>query len=299
MTSTKSNTTFLILLIVYVVCFFSSCELEKEALTHSFSQRKYTKGHYFNLSKKYSNPINKQTKSIDYNNLLASVDNSIKHKNEEILLEDNLYEISKEINNLIDKKHKKRLVKKITKLAQFINTDKQDSVEIITTNGRVYRGIVVKSDYEGYFIRLSPEREIYISNNEIKRLTVLTSDNSNLKEDSAPIQQSTEDYFTGEVEEENQYAEDEPVFVEKKLETMSLLSFIFGILGFLPLPVIGGLGWIAAIVLAKSGMNKIDQEPNKYKGKGLAVAGRTLGLIGLTLTAIALIVILLLLIALI
>ena len=33
-------------------------------------------------------------------------------------------------------------------------------------------GIVVKSDYEGYFIRLSPEREIYISNNEIKRLTM-------------------------------------------------------------------------------------------------------------------------------
>ena len=293
----KNSVLPFLLIFIFSSLLFSCATAEKSNIT--FHKRKYTKGHYFNLSKKYSNPINKQTKSIDYNNFLASVDNSIKHKNEEILLEDNLYEISKEINNLIDKKHKKRLVKKITKLAQFINTDKQDSVEIITTNGRVYRGIVVKSDYEGYFIRLSPEREIYISNNEIKRLTVLTSDNSNLKEDSAPIQQSTEDYFTGEVEEENQYAEDEPVFVEKKLETMSLLSFIFGILGFLPLPVIGGLGWIAAIVLAKSGMNKIDQEPNKYKGKRLAVAGRTLGLIGLTLTAIALIVILLLLIALI
>ena len=294
---TKNSIIPFLLVLIFSSLLFSCTTAEKSNIT--FHKRKYTKGYYLNPFKKYSNPIKKQTKSIDYNNLLASVDNSIKHKNDEILLEDNLYEISKQINNLIDKKHKKRLVKKITKLAQFINTDKQDSVEIITTNGRVYRGIVVKSDYEGYFIRLSPEREIYISNNEIKRLTVLTSDNSNLKEDSAPIQQSTEDYFTGEVEEENQYAEDEPVYVEKKLETMSLLSFIFGILGFLPLPVIGGLGWIAAIVLAKSGMNKIDQEPKKYKGKGLAVAGRTLGLIGLTLTAIALIVILLLLIALI
>ena len=294
---TKNSVLPFLLILILSSLLFSCVTAEKSKIT--FHKRKYTKGYYLNPSKKYSNAVNKQTKSIDYNNLLASVDNSIKHKNEEILIEDNLYEISKEINNLIDKKHKKGLVKKITKLAQFINTDKQDSVEIITTNGRVYRGIVVKSDYEGYFIRLSPEREIYISNNEIKRLTVLSPDNSNLKEDSVPIQQSTEDYFTGEVEEENQYAEEAPVFVEKKLETMSLLSFIFGILGFLPVPVIGGLGWIAAIVLAKSGMNKIDQEPNKYKGKGLAVAGRTLGLIGLTLTAIALIVILLLLIALI
>ena len=294
---TKNSVLPFLLILIFSSSLISCVTAEKSKIT--FHKRKYTKGYYLNPSKKYSNAVNKQTKSIDYNNLLASVDNSIKHKNEEILIEDNLYEISKEINNLIDKKHKKGLVKKITKLAQFINTDKQDSVEIITTNGRVYRGIVVKSDYEGYFIRLSPEREIYISNNEIKRLTVLSPDNSNLKEDSVPIQQSTEDYFTGEVEEENQYAEEAPVFVEKKLETMSLLSFIFGILGFLPVPVIGGLGWIAAIVLAKSGMNKIDQEPNKYKGKGLAVAGRTLGLIGLTLTAIALIVILLLLIALI
>ena len=293
----KNSVSPFLLILIFSSLLFSCSTAEKSKIT--FHKRKYTKGYYLNPSKKYSNAVNKQTKSIDYNNLLASVDNSIKHKNEEILIEDNLYEISKEINNLIDKKHKKGLVKKITKLAQFINTDKQDSVEIITTNGRVYRGIVVKSDYEGYFIRLSPEREIYISNNEIKRLTVLSSDNSNLKEDSVTIQQSTEDYFTGEVEEENQYAEEESVFVEKKLETMSLLSFIFGILGFLPVPVIGGLGWIAAIVLAKSGMNKIDQEPNKYKGRGLAVAGRTLGLIGLTLTAIALIVILLLLIALI
>ena len=294
---TKNSVLPFLLILIFSSLLFSCVTAEKSKIT--FHKRKYTKGYYLNPSKKYSNAVNKQTKSIDYNNLLASVDNFIKHKNEEILIEDNLYEISKEINNLIDKKHKKGLVKKITKLAQFINTDKQDSVEIITTNGRVYRGIVVKSDYEGYFIRLSPEREIYISNNEIKRLTVLSPDNSNLKEDSVPIQQSTEDYFTGEVEEENQYAEEAPLFVEKKLETMSLLSFIFGILGFLPVPVIGGLGWIAAVVLAKSGMNKIDQEPNKYKGKGLAVAGRTLGLIGLTLTAIALIVILLLLIALI
>ena len=292
----KNSVLPFLLIFIFSSLLFSCATAEKSNIT--FHKRKYTKGHYFSSSKKYSNRISKQTKSIEHNNLFASVDNSIKYKNQEILIQDNLEEISNEINNLIDKKQKTGFVKRIKKLTQFINYIKQDSVEIITTNGRVYRGVVVKSDYEGYFIRLSPEREIYISNNEIKRLTVLSSNNSNLKEDSVTIQQSTEDYFTGEVEEENQYAEEESVFVEKKLETMSLLSFIFGILGFLPVPIIGGLGWIAAIVLAKSGMNKIDQEPNKYKGKGFAVAGRTLGLIGLTLTAIALVVVILLLIAL-
>ena len=279
-----------LLIFIFSSLLFSCATAEKSNIT--FHKRKYTKGYYLNPSKKYSNTVNKQTKSIDYNNLLASVDNSIKHKNEEILIEDNLYEISKEINNLIDKKHKKGLVKKITKLAQFINTDKQDSVEIITTNGRVYRGIVVKSDYEGYFIRLSPEREIYISNNEIKRLTVLSSDSLNLKEDSVAIQQSTEDYFTAEVEEENQYADVESLLQEKKLEPISLLSFVFGLLGFFGL---GALGWGTAIVLSKSGINNIDKEPYKYKGRGFAVAGRVLGIIGLTLTVIAVVLLLILL----
>ena len=279
-----------LLVFIFSSSLFSCATAEKSNVT--FHKRKYTKGYYLNPSKKYSNTVNKQTKSIDYNNLLATVDNSINHKNKEKLIEDNLYEISKEINNLIDKKHKKGLVKKITKLAQFINTDKQDSVEIITTNGRVYRGIVVKSDYEGYFIRLSPEREIYISNNEIKRLTVLSSDSLNLKEDSVAIQQSTEDYFTAEVEEENQYADVESLLQEKKLEPISLLSFVFGLLGFFGL---GALGWGTAIVLSKSGINNIDKEPNKYKGRGFAVAGKVLGIIGLTLTVIAVVLLLILL----
>ena len=139
---------------------------------------------------------------------------------------------------------------------------------------------------------MSPEREIYISNNEIKRLTVLSSDSLNLKEDSVAIQQSTEDYFTAEVEEENQYADVESLLQEKKLEPISLLSFVFGLLGFFGL---GALGWGTAIVLSKSGINNIDKEPNKYKGRGFAVAGKVLGIIGLTLTVIAVVLLLILL----
>ena len=287
---TKNSVLPFLLILIFSSSLISCVTAEKSKIT--FHKRKYTKGYYLNPSKKYSNTVNKQSKSIDYNNLLASFDNSIKHKNEEILIEDNLYEISKEINNLIDKKHKKGLVKKITKLAQFINTDKQDSVEIITTNGRLYRGIVVKSDYEGYFIRLSPEREIYISNNEIKKLTVLSSNNLNLNKDSTIIAAPPEDYYAVETDEVLQYPDEELVFQEKKIESMSLLSFICGILGFFGL---GALGWVAAILLGKTGISNIEKEPNKYKGRGLAVAGRVLGIIGLTLTAIAFLLIIVLL----
>ena len=47
-----------------------------------------------------------------------------------------------------------------------------------------------------------------------------SSDSLNLKEDSVAIQQSTEDYFTAEVEEENQYADVKSLLPEKKLEPM-------------------------------------------------------------------------------
>ena len=46
-------------------------------------KRKYTKGHYLSFSKKYSNRVSKQTKSIAHNNLFASVDNFIKYKKNE------------------------------------------------------------------------------------------------------------------------------------------------------------------------------------------------------------------------
>ena len=69
---------------------------------------------------------------------------------------------------------------------------------------------------------------------------------------------------------------------------MSLLSFIFGVAGYLPIHIIGGLGWIAAIILSKAGRKKIDENPEKYKGRGLAVAGKILGWIGVGIALIVL-----------
>ena len=76
---------------------------------------------------------------------------------------------------------------------------------------------------------------------------------------------------------------------------MAILSLIFGILGFFPIPLIGGLGCIAAYVLGTNSIKKIDRNPQKFKGRGMALAGKILGTIGITLMIIGLIIILLLL----
>ena len=171
-----------------------------------------------------------------------------------------------------------------------------DSVEIITKNGQKYIGTITKSDYSGYFIKINNNREIYLSNQEIKIITFLDNiKTENISIDSSKIIQNTklevqneDDFYNNETS--NNPTEETHQGI-KKTEPMSLLSFIFGLLGFAPLPVIGGLGWIAALILSKAGRKKIDKNPEKYKGRGFAVAGQVLGLIGITLALLALAVV--------
>ena len=57
---------------------------------------------------------------------------------------------------------------KISILTNEIN--KQDSVVIITKTGKTYKGFVTKSDFDGYFVKIQNNREIYINNIEIKTI---------------------------------------------------------------------------------------------------------------------------------
>ena len=202
-------------------------------------------------------------------------------------------------NDEIQKSSIRKIIKEPKKqekkqLSTYNENPNKDSVEIITTTGRVYRGVVVKSDYDGYFVKLSSDREIYISNNEIKRLTVISS--TPPVEDNKPptAKPSTQNYYEDESVADNTYT-DETTYVEQKTEPMAILSLIFGILGFFPIPLIGGLGCIAAYVLGKNSIKKIDRNPKKFKGRGMALAGKILGTIGITLMIIGLIILLLLL----
>lgn len=63
---------------------------------------------------------------------------------------------------------------------------------------------------------------------------------------------------------------------KKKTETLSLLSFIFSIVGFFAFSILLGP---AAFIMGLAGINKIVKEPQSWKGKGFAIAGIIIGLI--------------------
>lgn len=100
----------------------------------------------------------------------------------------------------------------------------------------------------------------------------------------------------------------------KKTETKSLLSFILGILGFVPLinvliegfdlwdlgfnigmSVLALAGSISAIILGKSARKKIKENPKKYNRKIFAIIGEILGIIGGVISLFALTILLLIL----
>ena len=58
------------------------------------------------------------------------------------------------------------------------NSPNKDSIVIVTKTGKTYKGIVSKSDYDGYFIKVEKNREIYISNLEIKSIKNPTFSNA-------------------------------------------------------------------------------------------------------------------------
>ena len=274
------------LIAISVLCFVS-CASEKQLSSRDFSKRKYTNGIHISLKNHFSNSfISSKESLINTENLTSQTDvNKFTHVDRQAVLKSKSRLQYKTIKQVIKvgEEHKNYSLH-LTK-----ENPNKDSVEIITTSGRVYRGVVVKSDFDGYFIKLSPEREIYVSNFEIKRLTVLSSSPNNQPNKTIKTSSPSQDYFEDDSPEEQTYDED-LTYEEKKVEPMAILSLIFGVLGFVPIPVIGGLGWIAALVLAKQSLKKIERNPEKFKGRGLAIAGRVLGIIGITLALLALLI---------
>ena len=60
------------------------------------------------------------------------------------------------------------------KISNLLNeANKEDSVVIVTKTGKKFKGLVTKSDFDGYFIKIQNNREIYISNIEIKTINFI------------------------------------------------------------------------------------------------------------------------------
>lgn len=168
-----------------------------------------------------------------------------------------------------------------------------DSVLITTKNGKKFRGLVSKTDFDGYFIKIENNREIYISNLEIKTIKFLesssntnllpkTSDtlpkkNSNVQSNTftkskTPSNSSTDvwDNTNAEFEQpaitNNKKNVKESTF-KKTQEPLSIISFLLLLLT----PLLGFTLFLAFIFSIVS-INKIKKNPEKYNGKRLAKA---------------------------
>ena len=78
-----------------------------------------------------------------------------------------------EITNLISSLNNTPVNHPIRLIEIKENAPNKDSIVIVAKTGKIYKGIVSKSDFDGYFIKIENNREIYISNLEIKSVQVI------------------------------------------------------------------------------------------------------------------------------
>ena len=181
------------------------------------------------------------------------------------------------------------------RLIQFENNSpSKDSIIIVTKTGKTYKGIVSKSDYDGYFIKVEKNREIYISNLEIKSIQFIKNptlsnaqfaaiDPSNdsaiinkiLTEkvvkpiDNSFIENDAWDITNSEFEISNSpksVLQSEKISRKKVQEPFSKASLVALILS----PFTFGIGFLLSFIFSAVSLSRIRNNPEKYKGKMLA-----------------------------
>ena len=177
------------------------------------------------------------------------------------------------------------------------NSPKRDSIIIVTKTGKTYKGIVSKSDFDGYFIKIENNREIYISNLEIKAIQVIknptaTNVQSFLTEkspDPAFIKNKILAEKVAEPNNSNSLENDvwdntnskfeisnfnspkavlqsEKLSRKKVQEPFGKASLVALILS----PFTFGIGFLLSFIFSAVSLSRIKNNPEKYKGKTLA-----------------------------
>jgi len=163
----------------------------------------------------------------------------------------------------------------------------QDSVKILTKSGTTYQGIIIKSDFNGYYL-MSNNREIYISNNEIKEITFLNPNKTALSKISSnsvidSVNKSSniipKTKNESQIKNENIWDRTNSDFInkpppkqlksssyKKKMAPFSVLSFVSTVLGFFT-----GFTFLLGLIFGAISLSKIKKNPEKYKGRGLAI----------------------------
>ena len=163
-----------------------------------------------------------------------------------------------------------------------------DSVLITTKNGKKFRGLVSKTDFDGYFIKIENNREIYISNLEINTIKFLESSiiichqklairylkiasivqpiEAFHQQSKTPSNPSNDvwDNTNAEFEESaitNTKTNPKETTLKKTQEPLSIISFIIVIL-----TPFCRIYLILAFIFKYCKFNKIKKNPEKYKG---------------------------------
>ena len=253
-----------ILGLFFFLCILNSCTIQN---------RVYMKGVYINHRPLMSNTIKKQKLNVQVNDALIT-------------------SRSNTIPLTIRKKH----------LSTFLSNEKPlfvgDSVKIELFSGTIYKGVITKSSYDGYFIEIKNKREIYVSNIEIKKIQFLDNKKADAVFSNDTIRYNTEldssitkadyiiDDYVRTVDDENNYykkndSTNEFNTQEAKLDPYALIGFISAVLGFITV-----FSFILSIIFSSMSLKRIKESPSKYKGKGFAIAGLILSISALLFAAI-------------
>ena len=201
------------------------------------------------------------------------------------------------------------------------NSPNKDSIVIVTKTGKTYKGTVSKSEYDGYFIKVEKNREIYISNIEIKSVQfikkprAINTQSSSIKKwpDSLVIKNKISakkvakpsnsnflendvwDNTNSEFEISNSNSpqavlQSEKISGKKVQEPFSKASLVALILS----PFTFGIGFLLSFIFSAVSLSRIRNNPEKYKGKTLAriVFGICLAVSLISVLLIALLIVL-------
>ena len=224
-----------------------------------------------------------------------------------------------EITNLSSSLNNKPVNQLIRLIELEENAPNKDSIVIVTKTGKTYKGIVSKSDYDGYFIKVDKNREIYNSNIEIKSIqfiknptvtnaqplaidptldtaiikTTISSEKVAEPSNNNSLENDVWDNTNSEFEISNSDTpkaelQFEESSTKKVQEPLSILSFIFTLLGF-----ITGIGFLLGMIFGAISLSKIKKNPEKFKGKVIAKVSFVLS----TIVVVAFLVLLLLIVA--
>lgn len=202
-----------------------------------------------------------------------------------------------EITNLSSSLNNKPVNRPIRLIELEENVPNKDSIVIVTKTGKTYKGIVSKSDYDGYFIKIENNREIYISNLEIKSIKFIknptVTNAQSLAIDPSPetttikttiskekvaeptnnnsLENDVWDNTNSEFEISNSdtpqaVLQSEEISRKKIQEPFSIASLIALILS----PFTLGLGFLFSFIFSVVSLSRIRNNPEKYKGRTLA-----------------------------